>query len=183
MLFVLKNDITQPLDDTDHFDCWHHEKVAKSVHCREPIPVENSHPLGGYFLVGLSGGDQRFLPSSLQAVWPARAATSSQTNCPNTQDALIVQFAQSTIALTCRIRSSVGQERGQAWREHEISEAPSFSTGISSCSRSREYHLGIKQLVGLLELRSPCFRVLLVKRTYNASLSITVVITAIVCPG
>src|SRR5258705_3754082 len=69
--------------------------------------------------------DQRFLPSSLQAVWPARAASSSQTNCPNARDALIVQFAQSTIALTCRIRSSVGQERGQAWREHEKSEAPS----------------------------------------------------------
>ena len=31
------DDITQPLNDSDHFRCWHHERVAKIVHCSEPV--------------------------------------------------------------------------------------------------------------------------------------------------
>ena len=41
-----------------HPDFTYHqqEEVAKIVHCGEPIPGENSYPLGGYFLVRLSPG-------------------------------------------------------------------------------------------------------------------------------
>lgn len=104
------------------------------------------------------------LLSFLQAVWPARAASSSQTHCADPEDALngrVRPIYPRCLRAESR-RLGRGQAwREQAWREHEKPETQSFSTGSSSCSRIEGMPSRHRTTCRLIELRSARSRVLL----------------------
>jgi hypothetical protein len=144
------------------------------------ISQEKSSHHGGYFPARSSWLLKAYLPTFLQAVWQVLAASSSQSGCRSTGNALKVSIANRRIP-TALTRSSGDLGLGEIVRTRKIAleqfRVQSFVLVLQLVHVFKEYRQSVRQTVGCFSgCVPPLPRGLLLCGNHNASLPIPAVV-------